>query len=120
MATRVNKNKNTATCIDHVITDAMFHADNVSFKFSLDDLFGDHKAILLNVSIPKIKILNKPQYFDVVKVNHAKIISQNYLARVRRISFSNFQSDLKTSYKKTQLGIGDAKNFTNLIWTLKP
>lgn len=62
MPTRVDKRNKTSTCIDHIITDAMFHNDNVSFVLSLDDLFGDHKALLLNVFNPKIQISNKLRY----------------------------------------------------------
>lgn len=98
MPTRVDVNRNTATCIDHIITDAMFHNENISYVLSLDDLFGDHKALLLNVFQPKYIRHNKKKYYEVVKIDHAKIISHNLLSHARLSSFHQFQKDLKSIF----------------------
>lgn len=95
MPTRVDKNRNTSTCIDHVITDSLFHTPKISYKFYLDDLFGDHKAILLSVFNERESNHNPPKYFTVKRINHEKIISESLFSNIRSTSFSDFQSDLK-------------------------
>jgi hypothetical protein len=96
--TRVDISRNTSTCIDHVISDAMFHATNISFTLSLDDLFGDHKAFMLNVLHPREQRNSSQKYFTVKKTNHEKIISQNLLANVSDLTFEEFQIDLKSIF----------------------
>lgn len=93
--TRINHSRNTATCIDHIITDAIFHEDNLTFTVSVDDLFGDHKALLLSIFKPNTNISQKTHYIEMKKILHDKIISQNLIAKVSQDNFNSFQSDLR-------------------------
>lgn len=95
MATRVDKRRETATCIDHILTDSIFHNSSISFDIYIDDLYGDHKAILLSVKNPKVKNISNPSYFEFKKIDHAKIISQDLISQVSVNNFDEFQQDLK-------------------------
>lgn len=53
--TRVDSNRRTSTCIDHVITDTMLHVPNISYSFYLDDLFGDHKSTFKRIQSLRTK-----------------------------------------------------------------
>ena len=97
--TRIDVTRNTATCIDHILTDAIFHTSNLAFTVSVDDLFGDHKALLLSVTKDK-RLVQKPSHFEFKKVDHARIISQNLISNASLNSFDSFQIDLKSIFQK--------------------
>lgn len=95
MPTRVDKNRNTATCIDHIITDSLFHTKNISFKLFLDDLFGDHKAMLLKIEQQEELKTHHKKYIQIQKTMHDKIQNENLLINLSETSFQEFQLDLK-------------------------
>lgn len=117
MPTRVDKNRNTATCIDHIITDSIFHTRNISFILSLDDLFGDHKALLLNVTNPKINPTANRKVFKVERINHEKIIAQNLLANVSSSCFDEFQNDLKSIISSNTISYEKREKFRKSFMT---
>jgi hypothetical protein len=95
MATRIDARRNTATCIDHIITDSIFHSNNLSFTVSLDDLFGDHKAMILSVHKSKAVTETHSKFIEIKKIDHAAIISHNLISQAPADSFENFQIGLK-------------------------
>jgi hypothetical protein len=96
MATRVDTRRNTATCIDHILTDAIFYSQNLTFTVSIDELFGDHKSLLLSVYDPDETSCTLKNFYNVKCVDHAKIISQNLLSSLSTSNFSSFESQLKS------------------------
>lgn len=96
MPTRVDNRRKTSTCIDHIITDAPCHDNRISYSLFLDDLFGDHKALLLSVCNKKIIANTTPKYLTIQKINHERIIAENLFSEISTESFAIFQSDLKS------------------------
>ena len=93
-ATRVDAKRKTSTCIDHILTDFIFSGEELKFNVSLDDLFGDHKALLMNISKTHSVNTDSSNFYDIKKVDHSKIIAQNLMSAISTSCFSSFQSDL--------------------------
>lgn len=117
--TRVDHSRNTATCIDHIITDAIFHHNDLYFTVSTDDLFGDHKAQLLSVYKPNPLPNSAKTFIEIKKINHAEIISKNLMSQVSCNDFQSFQHDLKQILTENTLSFTMKEKFRSPFMNLE-
>jgi hypothetical protein len=96
-ATRLNPNNNTASIIDHALTDLHLYHKNISFAFHLFHQFADHKSILLSIDTDSVKPQDTSSSICKFKklINHKKIIAKQLLSNLVPKDFSSFLSDIK-------------------------
>ena len=99
-ATRISSVNNTATLIDHVLTDLHLHISNLAFDFFLFQRFADHKSVLLSINCKSIT-QNKSNSTNTFKViNHKKIIDNNLFTKIDSSDFDTFLEDIKSVIKE--------------------
>jgi hypothetical protein len=104
MATRISGN--SASCIDHVLTDECHYHNSIQFQFFVDDVhLYDHRAIYLS-----IKIENRPVHSNVSPnssfkiTQHQKMIDDKILSNLNSTNLEKFIQDFTThlnNYSKT-------------------
>lgn len=114
--TRVQKRSDrneTATLIDHLFSDIPFTHPDYQFNYYLDDVFGDHKALLLSIDMKSdLPHMNK-KLVKIVKTNHELIKSRNLISNLTTVNFDNFMLDLKSIFAKYTVTYYKPERFRN-------
>jgi hypothetical protein len=110
--TRINYRFNTSSCIDHIFTDFHFYKEKLTHAMYLFDNIGDHKNILLSISLPTNKKEDSKTYFK--RVNNFKILNNKLLENLNCETFDDLTSQIKNIISNNSICI------QNSLRSIKP
>jgi hypothetical protein len=88
-------NSSSSTLIDHLISDIPFTRSQYDFYTYIDEIFGDHKALLLSLNTHKPLPPQPSNTITIKRINHSKIKKDKLIARILTENFDDFQSKLQ-------------------------